>query len=669
MEDDIDSLDELKRKTIKVIASLAANIGGKDFEQCLALVEKSYSEFSEKLSEFRSAWFDDENLSLPKVSNIEEEVVVAYKRVSEYKSEHQQREIKRQIAECEKQLQNLEADVEKLFSLAGTNTFKSGAKLLEDRLNAFYGQYSCLIKKWQEECSIDPCEVAGIETTYGAVREKLDNAVKVDEDKTQKRIVAARRLKGMEILLLALTMGAAMLFVARYYHDEKNKRTTQAISRAVSRSEFAEAKGLYDSLVTIKWLGVRNTDHLCSDFAERLALATKYHEIRKSSEKYNSRLEGLRKWLGGIEASSEEVNNARKECDDALKSYKTLPLSTPFNEIVQQRIDIKSKIQTAQMCESSLTNSIDKIEKIQKGWGEYLRKQAFTREMQAAEKELGELNPKVDNLDRVSVSNSIKKISGHVDKLQALAGSDDVDVKKADEFSRSADVVLEKLKTRHAEQRNEVFDRMLADIRMAVTSNSVSQVWKKYDAAHEFSSGREECAKLGKLHDEVILDFAVKAYERALSEVEKTAALLRRESTISSEMLDGTRKSLKLIEKVRDGLRMRIPETRDDFKRIESYAKNVQAKLPVIVQIDGIRQDDNRPVNIKNAGRSATTILNGTSAETQKQCVYFLVLQTELPSGSSRLVRVADENGRTCGMSIRLSDLVPGINRLEKPIN
>ena len=171
------------------------------------------------------------------------------------------------------------------------------------------------------------------------------------------------------------------------------------------------------------------------------------------------------------------------------------------------------------------------------------------------------------------------------------------------------------------------------------------------------------------VHDEVILDFAVKAYERALSEVEKTAALLRRESTISSEMLDGTRKSLKLIEKVRDGLRMRIPETRDDFKRIESYAKNVQAKLPVIVQIDGIRQDDNRPVNIKNAGRSATTILNGTSAETQKQCVYFLVLQTELPSGSSRLVRVADENGRTCGMSIRLSDLVPGINRLEKPIN
>lgn len=504
------------------------------------------------------------------------------------------------------------------------------------------------------------------------IKQEREQAIAIQRQeeiaRKEKEDAARRRRNFITMMLLFLVLGAAMLFVARYYHDEKNKRTAQAISRAVSRTEFAEAKGLYDSLVSIKWLGVRNTDHLCSDFVERLALATKYHEIRKSSEKYNSRLEGLCKWLGGIEASSEDVNNARKECDDALKSYKALQPSISFNEIVQQRVDIKSMILTAQMCKSSLTNSIDKIEKIQKGWEEYLRKQAFTREMQEAERELGELNPKVDNLDMVSVSNSIKKISGHIDKLQELAGSDDADVKKTGEFRRYADVVLKKLKARHAEQRNEVFDKMLADIRLAVASNSVSQVWGKYDAACEFSSGKEERAQLAKLHEDV-LDFTVKAYERALSEVEKTAALLRRESTISSEMLDGTRKSMKLIEKVRDGLRMRIPETRDDFKRIESYAKNVQAKLPVIVQIDGIGQDDNQPVNIKNAGRSAATILNGISAETQKQCVYFLVLQNELPSGSSRLVRVADENGRTCGMSIRLSDLVPGINRFEKQIN
>lgn len=484
----------------------------------------------------------------------------------------------------------------------------------------------------------------------------------------EKEDAARRRRTFISMLLLFLVIGAAMLFVARYYHDEKNKRTTQEISRAISRLEYANAKSLYDSLVSIKWLAVSNNDHLCSDFKERLALAAKYHEIKKSSEKYNSRLEGLRKWLDGIEASSEEVNNARKECDVALKSYKILPPSTSFNEIVQQHVDIKSRILTAQMCESSLKKSIDKIEKIQKGWEEYLRKQAFTREMQELERELEELNPKVDNLDMASVSNSIENISGHVDKLQELSGSDGADVTKTDEFRRSAGIVLKRLKVKHVEQRKEVFDKMLADIRLAVVSNSVSKVWDKYDAAQEFSSGASEREELVKLHDEV-LDFTVKECERTLSEVEKTTNMLRGESSLSGEMLDGTRKSQKLIDKVRDGLLRRIPDTRNDFKRIESLAKNVQAKLPVIVQIDGIRHDDNQPVNIKNAGRATATILNGTSPETQKQCVYFLVLRNELPSGSSRLVRVVDEYGKTSGMSIRLSDLVPGINRFEKSIN
>lgn len=667
LEDDIDDLDELKRKTIKVIASLATNIGGKDFEACLSLAEKSYSEFSEKLSVFRSAWLDNGNLSLPKLSHIEEEVVDAYKRVSGYKNEHQRCEIKRQIAECEKQLQNLEADVEKLLSLAGTNVFKGGAKSLEDRLNAFYGQYSYLIKKWQKECSIDSCEISGIETKYDAVGEKLNNAIKVDKDKTQKKIAAAHRLKGMVMLLLVLIIGVAVLFVARYYHDEKNKRTTQAISRAISRSEYANAKSLYDSLVSIKWLGVSNNDYLCSDFEERLALAAKYHDIRKSSEKSNSRLEGLRKWLDGIEASSEEVNNARKECDDTLRSYKALPFSTTFNEIVQQRVDFKSRILAAQACESSLKKSIDKIEKIQIGWKEYLRKKAFTSEMQEAERELKELNL-IDNLNMASVSNSIDAVNSHVGKLLELAGSDDEDTENAKKFKSSADVVLERLKEKYAEQRNKEFDKLLADIRLAIVSNSVGEVWAKYDVAHDFSSNDGERDKLARLHEEAI-DFTVKECERTLSEAEKTADMLRGEISISKEMLDGTCRSLKLIDKVRDGLLRRIPVPRNDFNRIESLAESVQAKLPVIVQIDGIRQNDDQPVNIKNAGRETATILNGTSPETQKQCVYFLVLQNELPFGSSRLVRVVDENGKTSGMSIRLSDLVPGINRFEKPIN
>lgn len=484
----------------------------------------------------------------------------------------------------------------------------------------------------------------------------------------EKEDAARRRRTFITMLLLFLVLGTSTWFLARYYHEEKNKRTIQAIDKAVSRLEYTDAKRLCDSLVSVKWLCVSNTAHLCPDFGERLALETKNHEIRKSAEKYCSRLEGLRKWLDGIEDSSEEVNNARKECENALNSYKTLPPPASFNDIVQQGVDIESRLLTTQKCELSLKGAVDKMEKMQRGWKEHVRKVAFMGEMQEAERQLREIDSMVDNLEMASVPKNIEVINGLIGKLQELAGLNDDDIKSAQGFRNSADEVVKRLKAKQTEHRNQVFEAMLADVRLALASNSVSQVWNKYDEADEFSSSAEEREKLAKLHEEV-LGFTVEAYKRTLSEVEKNANMLRAETAISVEMIDKTRKSLKVIERVRDGLRRHIPETRDDFNRIESLAENVQAKLPVIVQIDGVRQFENQPVNIKNAGRESATILNGTSSKTLKQCVYILVLQNELPTGSSRLVRVVDENGRTAGLSIRLSDLVPGINRFEKTIN
>ena len=559
---------------------------------------------------------------------------------------------------------NIDKDVDNLFDLAGTGGFKDHVKSLEARLIAFGGQFRDLGEKWPKEFSLDSFGMGGVESKYNSVREKFDNAVKVDKDKTQRKITAANRLKGIAILLLVLAMLASMLFGARCYHDEKNKDTINDISGAISRSEFAKAKSLYDSLVSIKWLGVRNTDHLCSDFEERLAHAAKYYEIRKSSEKYNSKLEGLGKWLDGIEASTKEVNSARKDCGIALKSYKTLPPSPSFAEIVQQRVDIESRILTAQICESSLTNSIDKIEKIQSGWNEYLRKSAFTNEIQEAKKQLTEIDSTIGNLNLTSATNSIEEINRHIGKLQELAGTDEDDVATLEEFKESAGAVLEMLKVKCVERRTEIFTNMLADIRFAKLSNSVSQVWEKYDVAHEFASNEEECGRLEELREEV-LGFTIKAFEQKLSVGEKNADVLREESAISHEMIEKTRKTLRLVSAIREGLRRRIPETHDDFKRIESQAKNVQAKLPVIVQIDGILQDDNQPVDIKNAGNETSTILNGISPDTQKQCVYLRVMQYELPTGNSRFVSVVDTaSGRKYWMSILLSDFAPGINRV-----
>ena len=597
--------------------------------------------------------------------------------LSEYR-----KELDEDIADLNKCKSETIGIIDSLSSLVGKSDFVQRLGEVKSQYDLFKDRVSAFLADWPEDRSVALHEVHEIEKEvdekYSRIPDYKRDHFQHEEDHKRKlqrlkeeeelRQARSRRRKVMSILLLFLAMSASMLLGARYYHDKRNEDIAQKIGGAISRSEYAKAKGLYDSLVSIQWLGVGNTDHLCPDFGERLALATKNHEIRESAGKYSSRLEVLRKWLAEVDASSKEVNDARNECDSVLNSYKTLPTSVSFNDILQQSVDIKPMILVAQACESSLKSSIDRIEKMQKDRKEHLRKAAFIGEMQEAKRQLMEIDSIVDNLNMATISNSTETVNGCIGKLQELAGLDDEDAKNIEKFRTSADEILGRLKARHAEQRNQMFGKMLADIRLAIASNSVSQVWDKYDVAREFSASEVEREKLEKLHEEV-LGFTVKACERALSEVEKNANMLRAESAISEKLLEGTRKSLELIEKVRNGLLLRIPETCNDFRRIESLAKTVQAKLPVIVQIDGVRQSDSHPVSIKNAGRATATSLNSTSSETKKQCVYFLVPQKELSSAISRLVRIADENGKTYGMSIRLFDLAPGINRFEKTIN
>ena len=583
----IEELDELRGTVIGLVDKLEANVGKKDFGACLAVTEKFHREFTDKVSQLRSLWLDEGNISPSKVCRMEEEVAKECKRISKYQDEHK-REVQRVIDEC-------------------------------------------------------------------AAR--------------QKKYEAAQRMRKIMAFLAFLLGGSALvLFAVRCYHDRKNKDRVANISRAIAQNDYASAKWWYDSLTSVNWLGVGRTDYLCPDFAKRLELAAENHKVHESAKGLNSKLEKLQEWLNGVDESSTEIAEARSRCNKAIGSYKALPQPMSFKELLQRDIDINSRISAAKKCESMLRSSIDTIEKIQSGWNEHLRKEGFNREIREAERQLREIDSKLVQLDLSAVSNSIVKIQCRVGRLRELAGADEVDAGKSEAFKKSADTLFAKLDDRYAKLRKEAFENLLAGVRSAIASNSVSQAWNKYVAACAFSpSDGKWREKLTGIHEEV-LGLTVRAYERALSEVEKTADKLRSERTISREMLDGTRKSLKLIAAVRDGLRTRMPETRDDFKRIESRAKNVQAKLPVIVQIDGFRRGA-RPVDIRSAGNDVATVLNGISQETRAQCIYLLVMQDELPSGSSRLVRISDANGNTYGMSIWMSNLVPGINRLEKVIN
>ena len=590
------------------------------------------------------------------------------------------------IADLQVRMSEMIGAIDSLSNCVGNPDFmqllgdvKTQCTLFEDKITAFR-------EDWCNGASISLSEVEEIEKKvngrYSQIPVyKLEHFKRVEaiQKKRQQDKEEAERIKAEEerrqvrsrrrkAVMIVLALSVLMLLGVHLYCDRRNKDIVRKISAAISHSNYSDAMNLYRSLVPIKWLGVSRTKYLCPNFDERLSLASKNHEIRKSAEKYFLKLKGLREWLDGIEFSHEEVNDVRKECDNVLNSYKSLPPSESFNDICRNGVDIEPRILATQKCELSIRKAIDKIEKIKDGLKEHLRKVAFISEMQEAERQLRGIDSKVDDLNMDSLSNSIVAINGYIGKLQKMAGADDEDIKNTERFRSSAGDLLKRLNARYVEQRNRMLDKMLADIRLAIVSNSVSKAWDRYDAAREFSSSKDEREKLVKLHDEV-LDFTVKTYERALLEVEKTANMLKKRSAISTEMVDDTRKSLKLIDKVKDGLLRRIPDKCNDFKRLESFAKSVHSKLPVIIQIDGVRQNCNQPVDVKNAGQASASILNGTSFETRKKCVYILVLRNELPSGSSRLVRVVDENGKTAGMSIRLSDLLPGINRFEKTMN
>lgn len=283
--------------------------------------------------------------------------------------------------------------------------------------------------------------------------------------------------------------------------------------------------------------------------------------------------------------------------------------------------------------------------------------------MQKSEVLLQKIRSEIGEMDMVSVTNCIAEIGRCGCKLRELAGDDEDDVKEATDFGEKVNAMQGELQKRYDVQRDEMLADLLVAAQSAMATNSVNLAWEKFDLAVELSSGESESSGLPKLRER-LLDFTVKAYEQLLAEIEKTVGRLRQESAISNKLLEETRKALSRLEEVRIGSQRRIPEKSDAYTRIESRIEAVWTMLPVIVQVEGICSGDGRLVDVCKAGNSSV-IIDGTSPETLKRCVYLLVRQDELPSGSSRFVKVVDADGNAHHLAIPLSKLVPGVNRFD----
>lgn len=565
--------------------------------------------------------------------------------------------------------------IDELRTHVGGPDFEAGLALAEKLRGEFEGKLSAFRAGWMD-CGSIPLpdierlavnvdarcrEIAG----YADEHERREDERREAARALQEKVESSRRHRRVAFALFFLLSTAALiLFGSYYYLDEKNASCARAIAQAVDRSDYDGARRLHSSMHTIEWLGIDRDDYLCRGFAERLDLAAKMHEVGRSHAELNSKLEEMRGQLDGVDASPEENGGVCKICDNALAAYRELPSSSvPFCEMVRTDVDMSSMALAVERCDSLLKSSIEAVEKALARRKDQLRKFDFKREMQNAEALLRKVGSEVGGMDLASVTNGNEAFARHVCKLRMLASNDETDVKEVAEFEKGAAAIRDSLKTRQDELRKEMRAGAIAAVQSAMATNSVELAWEKFDSAVDLTSGEVESGELSKLK-ETLLDFTVKTYEQRLAEVEKTVVKLRADSVISVRLLDAMRTALNCLEDVQNGLRSRIRGGNDAAAHVEARVDAVRTMLPVVVQIDGVSPGDDRPVGVSKSGNSLT-IMDGISPETQKQCVYLLIRRDELPSGSSRFVRVADADGNAHHLAIPLSKLVPGISRFD----
>lgn len=653
----IDGLDESREKFVEAVDTLEASVGMEGyFDTALSQAEKMYEGFSGVMLEFRTKWLDDKDSALPAVDVIERDVDEKYRRVSECKREH----------------------------------------------------------------------------------ERLRKA----------KVSARRRRKALLALLILLAIGAVTAALTRYAYDEGNKKIARDIRQAVIRSNYAHAGSLYDSMYTVKWLGIHPEDYLCPNFRERLSLAEKENKLRKSVDDYYSKLLSLNEWLtknvaAAPDGMDEEIGKAQKECVSALGSCNALPPSLSLNDFLREGFDIGARISAFLACESALTNSIEVITKMKAGWDERQRKATFIKKREEAEGLLKKFDSGIDSLDKAAIADHIVKIDRWVGELKKLSGADATDAKDAAAFEKDANAVKGKLQVRHQklldeerqaiilagrakiqaaktliagiskeadgldekgiadrtkkvleslrnvveqvgtnealaveveglkkdadslrkklqscadELKKKKFNGIVAAVRVSIASNSLEEAWRKYDAVQGTAKDKDEVNAVASLRKD-LENMSVRECEKALSDVEKVV-----DNLISIDKVSQVRGVIAGIDSALEELRKRLPKKDARLKRMESRGKAIRSKLPVVVQIEGVR-NGSMPVDIMPVG-NGQEFIKGTSPETKKQCVYWLVRKDELSQGSSRFVRVADADGNVHAMSVLLSDLQPGINRM-----
>ena len=559
--------------------------------------------------------------------------------------------------------------VEDLETHVGGDDFDRFREKAESSYGAFVRKIADFQRDWFDNGEVLLSDVKRMDAAAAALKGKIDMAMEGhaairlrNERRQVARAAARRRLKVIATLLALMAIGAGLLFLVRTLYDKRNQDVVQRISGAISRSDYAYARQLCDSLVSVEWLHVDRYDHLCANFPQRLILAAEIQKVRTSAEALMKKLEEQREWLDAVRETAQEVDEGKNMHELAKNAYKALPQPASFDDIMRQDVDFRSKLATAKSCTDVLTNSIAAIERIQQGWDEHLRQKRFNLKIHRAKEHLKKIQQELEKVDEELYSHETAEMNSLMQDLQKLTGDNEADKRAFAELQKSVAQVLAELKKRLDEKRKKTFVRMLADVRDAIASNSVNEAWSRYDAAlacpEKPVGASEELVSLRK----VLQDRTASECGEDLQDVEAMVNEMLAAVAFSDKTIATTRKARETLETVQEGM-SRIPYDGADFSHLESQIQGVLGKLPRIVQIDG-EDELGQPQDVAISD-PAPNLLEGKSPETGRKCIYVCVMPEEFKPGNTKLVWVL-VNGQKGLETITLSKLSPGINRQVK---
>ena len=480
----------------------------------------------------------------------------------------------------------------------------------------------------------------------------------------------------MAFFIFLLALGGAAVFVARRSMDEHNKGVVRQIHDAISRSDYAGAGQLYNSLSSARWLRIDRDQYLCADFASRLAGARRLHGVHAEIRLNGVTLKEGRRWFASMKAlDDKQLLVAKRKCDEALHAIETANLDVTADDVFGDRSAFTARAGDAASLKEKTDEARVAYANVRDEWEKAERKRKSDEAVKAAAVRLGKIENEIKSLGISDITNRIGEVSGIIKNVGTAITVDDGTKEK---LRNIADLVLEKLKEEHKkilDKRRAEFARQLdghcVSTGAFVSSNLFERAFSELKAARKLVADNKDLANDGDGKKVAGIDAAIKSgvvgqCDRRLDEVKVKVAGMANVYDVGA-----LAREVKACEDVVDSIVADCDKWipgHGDATRIKGEIENVRGMLPVVVRIDGVG-NDRKPVDVVLEPLPASfpfPVADGRNAGTKRSCVYLHVPQDSMESQSTYYLAVK-VGGRRSIVDICPQELKHGTNRLKTP--